>query len=96
MDFIKRVLEFFADCVRHEDGDMISFVHNMDDDNSSRVVTVHADPNGFLIFTVFTPEEWGMIKDVSELTGSYVEDLVKDISEESGVVQITVDPKELE
>lgn len=96
LDFVRRILQFFTECVRHEDGDMISFLHHMEDDDSSRIVTLHADPNGFLIFTVFTPEEWDMVKDVSEITGSYVEDLVKDIAQENSVVQITIDPKEFE
>jgi CBS domain containing-hemolysin-like protein len=77
-------------------GNMINFVYDLEDDNTQRVVTIHADPNGFMIFTIFSTEEWQMIESISELSERDVEDIVREISEDESLTTITIDPTEFE
>jgi hypothetical protein len=77
-------------------GNMINFVYDLEDDNTQRVVTIHADPNGFMIFTIFSTEEWQMIESISELSERDVEDVVREISEDESLTTITIDPTEFE
>jgi len=77
-------------------GNMINFVYDLEDDNTQRVVTIHADPNGFMIFTIFSVEEWQMIESIGELSERDVEDIVREISEDESLTTITIDPTEFE
>jgi len=94
MEFIRRILEFFSGSAMKRNGDMINFVYELEDDHSQRVVTIHADPNGFMIFTIFTPEEWQMIENISELSERNVEDVVREVIQDNSLTTITIDPTE--
>lgn len=73
---------------------MVKFIHEMEDEGDERIITVHADPNGFMIFSIFTVEEWGMVTDVCDITGRYIDDVIKEIAEDSNITTITIDPKD--
>lgn len=77
-------------------GDMINFVYDLEDDNTQRVVTIHADANGFMIFTIFSVEEWQMIESISELSDRNVDEIIREISEDESLTTITIDPTEFE
>jgi CBS domain containing-hemolysin-like protein len=96
MEFIRRILEFFSGSAMKRNGDMINFTYDLEDDNTQRVVTIHADANGFMIFTIFSTEEWQMIESISELSDRNVEDIVREISEDESLTTITIDPTEFE
>lgn len=73
---------------------MVFFNHEMADDGTQRVITIHADPDGFVVMTIFTPEEWEMILGVVELTGESLEEVIRTIAEDNNVATITLDPKD--
>lgn len=77
-------------------GDMINFVYDLEDDNTQRVVNIHADANGLMIFTIFSVEEWQMIESISELSDRNVDEIVREISEDESLTTITIDPTEFE
>ena len=93
MDFIKRILEAF---LNKKDDEIFSFVHDMEQDSEERIVTVHADTTGYLIFSIFTIEQWLMVTDICELTNVDIEDVIRAISEDENIATITVDPKDFE
>lgn len=92
MGFIQKILKFLMN--RHERDGMITFDHVMDDDQSERVITVHADQYGYIVMTIFSPQEWDMVLDVVSLTDTNIEDVVKEIAEDNNVATITLDPKD--
>lgn len=92
MDLFRKILEFFSSSIREEDRGMVKFIYEID--GSERVITVHADPYGLMIFSIFTVEEWQMVTDICDLTGHYVDDVIKDILEDNNIATITVDPKD--
>lgn len=92
MDFIRKILEFLSD--KSEVRGMVFFNHEVSEDGSQRVITIHADPEGFVVMTIFTPEEWEMILSVVELTGESLEEVVKTIADDNNVATITLDPKD--
>jgi len=94
MDLFRKILEFFSSSIRKEDRGMVKFIHEMEDEGDERIITVHADPNGFMIFSIFTVEEWGMVTDVCDITGRYIDDVIKEIAEDSNITTITIDPKD--
>lgn len=73
---------------------MVVFHHEMADDGTQRMITIHADPEGFVVMTIFTPEEWEMILGIVELTGESLEEVIKVIAEDNNVTTITLDPKD--
>lgn len=77
-------------------GDMINFTYDLEDDNTQRVVNIHADANGLMIFTIFSVEEWQMIESISELSDRNVDEIVREISEDESLTTITIDPTEFE
>ena len=77
-------------------GDMINFVYDLEDDNTQRVVNIHADANGLMIFTIFSVEEWQMIESISELSDRNIDEIVREISEDESLTTITIDPTEFE
>lgn len=96
MEFIRRILEFFSGSSMKRNGDMINFVYDLEDDNTQRVVNIHADANGLMIFTIFSVEEWQMIESISELSDRNVDEIVREISEDESLTTITIDPTEFE
>ena len=73
---------------------MVAFSHQMADDGSIKMITVYADEEGFIVMTVFTPEEWEMILGIVELTGESLEGIIREIAQENNVTTITLDPKD--
>lgn len=96
MEFIRRILEFFSGSSMKRNGDMINFVYDLEDDNTQRVVNIHADANGLMIFTIFSVEEWQMIESISELSDRNIDEIVREISEDESLTTITIDPTEFE
>lgn len=96
MDFVRRILDFFKDKVESEPNEFCSFVHRMDEDTSEYVVTAHADPTGYLVFSIFSLEEWQMVVDISELTSRKVEDIVREISDNDEITNIVIDPRDID
>ena len=96
MDFVRRILDFFKDKVESEPNEFCSFLHKVDDDSSEYVVTVHADPTGYLVFSIFSFEEWQMVVDVCKLTSGKVEDLVREISDNDEITSIVIDPRDVD
>lgn len=94
MDLFRRILEFFSSSIRKEDRGMVKFIHQMDDSGDERIITVHADQDGFMIFSIFTPDEWAMVTDVCDITGRYVDDIIKEIAQENNITTITIDPRD--
>lgn len=92
MGFIQKILKFLTN--KHERDGMITFIHEMEDDDTERVITVHADGEGFIVMTIFTPEEWQMVVDIITVTGGDIESVVKEIAEDNNVATIILDPKD--
>lgn len=92
VDFIRKILSFFTN--KSEVDGMVVFSHEMLDDGSERLITVHADREGFVIMTIFTPEEWEMVLNVVELTGSKLEDVICGLVEDNNITTISFDPKD--
>lgn len=93
MDFIRKILSYFTN--KSEVKGMVVFSHEMIDDGSERLITIHADPEGFIIMTIFTPEEWQMVLDIVELTGSKLEEVVCSLAEDNNITTISFNPKDL-
>lgn len=94
MDFIKKILSMISDSSCQDKDGMINFVYQMEEDFSERIITVHFDEDGMIIFSIFDTDQWSMILDICELSGSDIQDVVRDISEDNNIATITVDPKE--
>jgi len=94
MDFIRKILSLITGSEKHDTNGMINFVYQMEEDFSERIITVHYDSDGMIIFSIFSPEEWSMINDISELSGSDIEDIVREVAQDNNVATITIDPTE--
>lgn len=84
-----------SDSSREEEDGLIKFVYQMEEDFSERIITVHFDEDGMIIFSIFDTDQWSMISDICELSGANVQDVVRDISEDNNIATIIVDPKEI-
>jgi len=91
VDFIKRILESF---LNKKDEEIFSFIHDMDEDSSERIITVHATQDGYVVFSIFTIEQWSMVTDICELTDRDIEEVVCEISEDENIPTISIDPKD--
>ena len=95
MDLFKRILEFLSSSVRKEDRGMVKFLYQINEDSEEeRVITVHADSDGFMVVSIFTTDEWEMVTDVCDITGRYIDDVVRDIAADNNITTITIDPKD--
>lgn len=92
MDFVRKILRLLMN--RQERDGIISFEHQMTDDNTERVITVHTSEDGMIVLTVFTVAEWEMLMNVVELTGDSVEDVVRSVANDEYVATIIFDPKD--
>lgn len=92
MDFVKKILSFLQN--RKEHNGLITFEHQTAEDGSPRIVTIHTDGEGMIIVTIFTPEEWQMVIDVTEITSESIIEFVAQIAEDNNLATITFDPKD--
>lgn len=92
MDFIKKILSFLQD--KTDYNGLVTFNHQVAEDGSPRIITIHTDGEGMIIMTIFTPEEWQMVIDVAELTSESIIQIVTQIAEDNNVATITFDPKD--
>lgn len=91
MDYIKKILGYLKK--RQEHDGLISFEHETDY-AEQRVITVHTNDDGMVVMTVFTLEEFEMLKNIVELTGSDPYDIIVDLVKENNITTIVFDPKE--
>jgi hypothetical protein len=96
MDFVRRILNLFKKEQMAGTSQFTSFIHASDDDSSECIITVHTDETGYLIFSIFSPDEWAMIVDVCELTSRNIEDVVREISDDENITNIAIDPKDID
>ena len=96
MDFVKQILQFFKERVDLAPSGFCSFASFLEDDQSEYIVTVYAESNGYLVFSVFSTDEWAMVNDICELTSRNVEDIVREISDNNEIINIVVDPREID
>ena len=96
MDFVRRILDFFKDKVESEPHEFCSFLHQVDEDCHEYVITVHTDPTGYLVFSIFSFEEWQMVVDVCKLTSRPIEDFVREISDNDEITNIVIDPRDVD
>lgn len=93
MDFIKKILELFANV----DGDFPHLLADGEDGNPKEVViTIHTNPDGKMVFNIFDNEEWAMVKDICELTEKDAAEVVADLNLDDNTRTITIDPKEFD
>jgi hypothetical protein len=92
MDFLKKILKIINDSVS-KDG-ISHYVHESDDFIEQRVITVHANEDGMMVFSIFTPEQWSMVNDIAELSERDIEEVIREIIQENDIASITIDPKE--
>ena len=57
-----------------------------------KIVTIHADEKGYLIFSAFEPEEWEMMNGMCEITGRDIGELIEDIEADNNTRILVVDP----
>lgn len=96
MDFVRRILDLFKKEQLAGTNKFTSFIHVSDSTSSEFVVTVHTDVTGYLIFSIFSPEEWAMIIDVCELTSRNPEDIVREIADNDESTSIAIDPRDVD
>jgi len=92
MDFLKKILQIISESVS-KDG-VSHYVHESNDILDERVITVHANEDGMMVFSIFTPEQWSMITDIAEFSERNIEDVLREIAEEDDIASIVVDPRE--
>jgi len=95
MDFVRRILDLFKNKVNVNSSEFYSFAHFFEKDESEYVITVHSEPNGYLIFCVFSYDEWTMVVDICELTSRNACDVVRELADDNAVMNIVVDPRDM-
>lgn len=92
MDFLKKILQIISESVS-KDG-VSHYIHESNDVIEERVITVHANDDGMMVFSIFTPEQWSMVSDIAELSERDIEDVLREIAEEDDIASIVIDPRE--
>jgi len=95
MDFVRRILDFFKDKVSADPSEFYSFAHFLEENQSEYVVTVHGEADGYLVFCIFSHDEWAMVVDVCELTSRNACDVVRELADDNAVMNIVVDPRDM-
>lgn len=96
MDFVRKILDLFKNKLEASPAEFNSFVKFLEDAKDHQVVTVHADPDGYLVFCIFSQQEWSMVNDICELTSRNIEDIVRDLADDHSITSIVVDPREVD
>lgn len=91
MEYIRRILEFLAESAIR-DGSSV-FEHRTNE-GDVKMITVHATPDGFIVLTVMTPEEYSMVWDIVELSGKSLEQVIREFDSDGVFATIEFDPKE--
>mgnify|MGYP003347072867 CR=1 FL=1 len=92
MDFLKKILQIISQSISR-DG-VSHYIHESNDIMEERVITVHANDDGMMVFSIFTPEQWSMVTDIAEISEREIEDVLREIAEEDNIASIVVDPRE--
>jgi hypothetical protein len=91
----RKILSFFVTSKDpHYDEFGISSFAVGENEELEKVVTIHSDANGNLIFSAFEPEEWEMMNGICEITGRDINDLIEDIEADDTSRILVVDPRE--
>lgn len=95
MDFIKKLLKFIEDSnIEEIDETFTKFTHNMDMENTERVVTMSTTPDGMMVMSIFTPEQWDMAIHLCEVTEKDIQTIVEELSSDGDIATIVIDPTE--
>lgn len=95
MDFVRRILQLFNANVESTAQEIHSFIHELNEDGQQYVVTVHAEPSGYLTFCILSHEEWTMITDICQLTSKNVEEMIRQLSDNDEITSIIIDPRDI-
>lgn len=60
-----------------------------------QIVTVQTDSDGYMVFSVFTPEQWEMAVHIAEVAEKDIQTVVTELSQDGDITTITIDPKDL-
>lgn len=96
MDFVRKILDLFKNKLESTPAEFNSFVRFLQDADENQIVTVHADSSGYLVFCIFSQQEWLMVNDICELTSRDVSDVVREISDDNLITSIVVDPRDID
>ncbi len=91
----RKILSFFMTSKDpHYDEFGISSFAVGETEELEKVVTIHSDANGNLIFSAFEPEEWEMMNGMCEITGRDIGELIEEIEADNASRILVVDPTE--
>lgn len=96
MDFIRRLFNYLQR-KQIDDNGLVSFWPEQElqeEEHGPKIVTVHTDEDGMIVITIFTIEEFEMLKDIVELTQNDPYQIIKDVAEDSGITTIRFDPRQ--
>lgn len=95
MDFIRRLFNYLQR-KQVDDNGLVSFwpEQETEQEYSPKIVTVHTDEDGMIVITIFTVEEFEMLKDIVELTQNDPYQIIKDVAEDAGITTIRFDPRQ--
>lgn len=71
---------------------MMEFEFDMEEEEVT--ICFHTVDNGNIVISIFDPEQWSLIEDMSKFLGKEPQDIIKDL-DPSGNNIFVVDPKEL-
>lgn len=95
MDFIKKLLQLIEECELEEINNQFSkFRHIMDDELEEKILTMSTTEEGYMIMSIFTPEQWEMALYISEVSGKDIQTVVTELSSDGDIATITIDPTE--
>jgi len=95
MDFIKKLLQFIEDSnIEEIDERFTKFTHNMDLEETERVVTMSTNADGMMVLSIFTPDQWEMALHLCEVTEKDVQTIVEELSTDGDIATIVIDPTE--
>jgi len=60
----------------------------------AKIITIHIDEKGNLVFSVFQPEEWEMIVGMCEITGKNIGQFIAEIQQDNKSRAFIMDPKD--
>ena len=95
MDFIKKLLKMIEESNLEEiDGQFSKFTHTMDEEQEERILTMSTTEEGFVVMSVFTPDQWDMALHIAEIAEKDIQTVVAELSNDGDIATITIDPTE--
>lgn len=89
MDFFDQFMEYFDnEDIRQE---LLAMIIPDDEQNAEKMITGHFSDDGQIVFSVFSMEEWEMIKEMSIIVDKEIEDIIKDLGPDE-VPQLWIRP----